>query len=443
MQEEYPDSVRESLQLFAFKSDRLPARAWDNPRFIPLKDKWTYRQVDSAPAALDMTTVLPEPRFKRHSKSLSLGRMMSTPSLRSIGERPQMAPHKRTDSAIEDPFIDDTVLPTMPSTIDLLELNRTLDRMQMMMNQTNLRIDSLAEKQQLLVQNLENIRAAIDNNAKQIRSLSKANDSAVTHTKTAQEVDQQLHKSSVRMDEVVTSQKVSQDDMRQTRIVTEQTAELCETLLNRQNSHDRKVDDLSSQLEQSIKESCEFRSLDSAPPPFDLQKLQGAVEQQSSQLTALVTGIKVTNKNMVDQQANLKQITADHGNVTRRLDKMQALKDQEMDLLKVKIAKDGARFDQLQSAIQTGMNQTMAMSKQQASRHNTRLEHQTAMLESRIDRVQASNAEQQEQTAEMFAQLMVMLEKREKDNVVKCNHEVMPPPRKVNKNIIGYVYSKQ
>lgn len=428
MQQEYPETVRESSQLFSFKSDQVPSKAWENPRFTHLKTKWTYR-------VLEGNTAVQEKQHNgmRPNKRASLSRMMSTPSLRTIGERQPSPDKSRHDSSMEDPFL---VAPTAPARdgVDLLELNRTLDRIMMMMNETNLRINALAQKQQTYAEALDRLQLATEGNATQISSLTTQQQAGAISTRNMRSSIEQnasqlrvvldtqsnqlseteamqrgLQETAGQVELVANTQRASAEDVKTTRSTVERTAEQIQTILDQQRESDAKLDALQSTLEHNaaLAKSQASRMQTPVPSAGAVQKLQVAVEAQSAQFTNLFSEQKASGKKQSKSQLIMDQITAEQKGIVERVEHLQGTSDH--------------------NAI---------MAKQHSENLQARMDRRFAKLEQQATITQIANAEQQQAMMKTCQHILDTLETR------LCDHDVVPPPRKTNRKVIGFVYEK-
>ena len=458
MQEEYPDSARESPQLFSFKHDRIPARAWENPRFAHLRNRWSYRQLEGNQPGEPMQANNPDPKA---SKRRSLGRMLSTPSMRSIGESNGFAParHVRNDSIIEDPFTGSHS--EMRNSIDLAELNRTLDRMQMMMNQTNLRMEALAEKQQMYAESLEKLQSAAEANAQQISALTTQHqagaistknmrtsiDLNASHVKTVLErqmhdvdaterIERQVKGSMTRLEEIAKAQQAGSDETRATKYSVEKLAEQVQSILQHQRLTDEKLDALAAAMEHlsaTTKLATSRPQSTGSPSAGSVGKVQTVLEQHTVNLTSLMNGQKSTHKTVQKTQTSLEQLATHHTDLTGRLDKLQTTADQNAVLTK-------QQTDRL-ARLQTSTDQNAILSKQHAEKQTAKIEQKVSLaIDTRVSKIEASNDKRMNDLTKLCQNILERVE--ESGKKTGCDHDVIPPPRKMNRRLIGYVYSR-
>jgi len=453
MQEEYPDSQRESPQLFSFKSDRIPARAWENPRFAHLKNKWSYRQLEPNTPGEAMPN--PDPK---QSKRRSLGRMLSTPSLRTIGESNNFAParHVRNDSIIEDPFTGSHS--EMRNSIDLAELNRTLDRMQMMMNQTNLRMEALAEKQQMYAESLERLQSAAEANAQQISALTTQHQAGAistknmrssielnaSHVKTVLErqmhevdaterMEKQVKASMDRLDDMTKAQQSSNEEARATKYSVEKLAEQVQSILQHQRITDEKLEALASAMEHlsATTKLATSRSQSAGNPSAgSVGKVQTVLESHTANLTSLMNGQKSTHKTVQKTQTSIDALSADHAAFIERLDKLQTSTDQ-----------NAAQWKQQNERLQTSIDQNALLSKQRTEKQTAKIEQKVNLaMDTKVSKLEVNNEKRMNDLTKLCQNILEKVEETGKKT--GCDHDVIPPPRKMNRRLIGYVYSR-
>ncbi|KAF2156285.1 hypothetical protein K461DRAFT_275402 [Myriangium duriaei CBS 260.36] len=424
MQQEYPDSVRESSQLFSFKSDRVPARAWENPRFGHLKDKWTFRQLDDKENQRPDKSAEKPPRMSRRG---SLMRMLSTPSLGTIGEISQPPTHQYHSPAHlpEDPFTEPTPPRSIENSIDFGELNRMLERMQMMMNQTQLRIDVLAERQQMYVESLERLQTALEANSTHIQALATqhqvgaittknlrtAIEQNASHMRTIlerqvhdvdreQQMENKMSACSQRVDEVMDMQRVGHIELRDVKGTVGQTAGKVQTILDQQKAGDEKLDAIMAALEKSPPSKKQPERSSPTPSAGGIQRLQATIEQQSVQLAGLITAQKAGNKHTQKLATALDAVpTSQDENMEQRLAALQAAHEKEMKQLK---------------------------------------RDMTKVMNDKLEKLTAAQDAQFVAMREVVAKAV----KKKPPTVVQCDHDVAPPPRKMNKELLGYWYKR-
>ena len=489
MQQEYPDSVRESAQLFSFKSDKTIAKAWENSRFEHLKGRWTYRELDGM--AQEKENIGTGQR-----KRISLSRMLSTPSLRTIGERSPPPMINRRQSSIEDPF---TTNASMFNTgIDMAELSATLDRIQMMMNQTNLRINALADKQQTYMDNLDRLQSAIEENAHSIQALTIQHQAGAQSTRnirssidqTATQLKSVLQKQESdseataqiqrtakemtnRIDEMASAQRASAGDTRATRSTAEHTAGQVQTILDRQRQSDERLKAIQTAID-GVATARSPRPQTVDPNTETLGKLSQTVEQHSETLATLVSGQKSGNRAVAKTNSAIAQLTADQTTLKEVVerqsvsvatilsgqntkDKTAARAQSTMEQLALDQEASRKNTDRLRSSlahvttdqqtlissvrqVQKTTEQSEIAMKQQTDNLNARIDLQTTTLESQIARSQATNDERLRDMMAMCQRIMDRLDSPGRRNA--CDHDIIPPPRKMNRKLIGYVYSR-
>ncbi|KAH0390456.1 hypothetical protein KCU89_g15574, partial [Aureobasidium melanogenum] len=155
MQSEYPDTLRESPNLFSFKNDRTPIKAWENPKLAHLRDKWSYRQTDGKD---DKTS---------HQQLVSSHRRVSsarTPLMPTLSEGHVFGGFER----LEDPFT-----PAGASNIEFGQLNLASDHIQKSVSQSTLQLDALLEGQQASARGFQKLSATIERMTQQMEALAR------------------------------------------------------------------------------------------------------------------------------------------------------------------------------------------------------------------------------------------------------------------------------
>lgn len=428
MQQEFPDSVRESSQLFSFKGDRVPAKAWENPRFEHLKDRWSFRQLDDKENHVELDKLGEKIPPSRPTKRRSLMRMISTPTLGTIGEMPQSQTRQRCSPARspahlpEDPFTGHTPPKPAQAAIDFAELNRMLERMQMMMNQTQLRIDVLSERQHMYLESLDRLQTALEANSTHIQALATQDQLGAIATKNMraaieqnashmstilqhhvdvvdreQQIDNKLQACSQRLDEVVDCQNVARLDMRELRTSDDQIMGKVHSVLSGQRAGEEKLDRIMVAMEHASINKQTKSHEEKSPSHEGLQSIQDMVEHQSTQLAGLLTAQRAGNKQTQKLQFAITQV--------------QESQDQMIE----------QRIQQLQSAHENEIKQL-------------KLDLYSVMNE-KMEQMQAQQKTHYEQTIKAISRAA-------RKQVVQCDHDVAPPPRKMNKEVLGYWYKR-
>lgn len=443
MQREYPDARKDSRQMYSFKSERVPARAWDNPAFAHLKDKWTYRIVEDNSA---LQTPAPEKNAnlpKKPGKRVSLMRMLSTPSLGSIGEdRSTRIRNDVSQEAHDDPFIG----ASRPS-FDPAELNATLDRMLMMMNQTQLRIDVLTERQQAHVKSMERLQTALEANTVQIQALTSnlqveaasgknlraALDTNAGHVRTILErhahddvrharVEASLQRLDTRLDGMLLTQAASHSAARDT---MDGLSDKLQKVLETQSHTGLGISaELLSSLDTRIDSPMVAQQVDQV----GLSDLQAVIQDQAQQIAALADSLTTATSQHSQEMLQLRDLQQSH--FEKQSQQIEASQDK---------------------TAATGTEKHVHFAEPEEDVWKERLEDLKESHEQHMaDMQQAMFGVMTEQLSQMQAAhkvdmdlLMAAITNKGNGNnqpVIKCNHNVAPPPRKMNREMIGYWY---
>ncbi|KAI4759866.1 hypothetical protein E4T44_14682, partial [Aureobasidium sp. EXF-8845] len=158
MQSEYPDTLRESPNLFSFKSDRTPIKAWGNPKFAHLSDKWSYRQTDGKDDKVS------------HQQQVSSHRRVSstrTPLMPTLNEGHVFGALERLER-LEDPFT-----PAGASNVEFAQLNLASDHIQKSVSQSTIQLDALLEGQQASARGFQKLSGTIERMTQQMEALAR------------------------------------------------------------------------------------------------------------------------------------------------------------------------------------------------------------------------------------------------------------------------------
>lgn len=333
MQIEYPDTVRESPQLYSFKSDRTPARAWQNPRFGLIKNAWSYRKLEDGGEDEDKHGDTKKPVDNSETKARPLSNVsqtLSMPVLREASSSPELV---RDADMIEDPFTPNDVEEREKTSF--AQLSITSDRIHKSVSQTNSNMDALLEGQHANAKGMHKAQLSIERMGHQIDTL------------------------------------------------TTQQSEHDEALTNARQAID--------ELKAHIKSLADKPTIDNTNK---INALQTELAQTTTQLNLILQGQKTAKKTTQKLQAAIDQQAIAQLALTEQLRAVQA-----------------------------------ANAAAQAAQ-NARLDALMAMLVQNREDMAAQAARQEERL------LAAVKEKQ------GCDHDVQPPPRKVNRRLVGYVYSK-
>ncbi|KAL1302452.1 hypothetical protein AAFC00_002844 [Neodothiora populina] len=391
---EYPDSVRESSQLFSFRSEGVPAKAWQNARYAHLDGKWSFKQLeDSAappsPTAAGLPASGAEIRRSGKRGGMSVIRTPSMPTLRETGggesgaggggggsndnngnnnsmvsgrsesSSPELV---RDADMLEDPF---TPQPASSNTgggggggggagllaglndsasktrTDLAQLTMTTDRIARSTKHANLNIDALLDSQHTNTKTTQRLQSAIEDLTEQMNELIVARQRQGTKEQAAGITVSDLRPLQTQLSQTTRALHALQETQSQQ---TAQLSKLTHTLVTIQQQQQQQQ----QQQSQSQKQKEEAR-----------QKEKEKEKALESRLSATLTA-----QSLAVQQDLTTQLAAQR----------EAL---------------AACFrDEVKSAVRAVRNEVPAVAEG------------------------------------------------------KCDHEVLPPPRKVNRRLVGYVYAR-
>lgn len=332
MQSEYPDSVRESSQLFSFKSDRLPSRAWENPRFKHLREKWTYRQLDESE-----NKAMQKEKDGTKTRKGSLSRTPSMPAVREGSSSPELV--RDGSEGLDDPFTPQN--DTERDRTGLAQLSITSDRIHRSVSQTKSNMDALLEGQQANARGMQKVQTTMDEMMHQIDALDK-----------------------------------------------------------RQQDHEEATTTMQSAIEQSASDS----------DADHLETLHAEVLENSTHLKTLLDSHKTAKKSIQKMQSTLDQQAASQKALAEKMEAIYAANVAIQASIKRMNDHQDARFEKLLLAF---------------DRHTTRTHE---VMASQQDALKATRND-----------IMGAIQ----DGASACNHDVVPPPRKVNRKLVGYVYSRE
>ncbi|KAF1346686.1 hypothetical protein BDV97DRAFT_400594 [Delphinella strobiligena] len=332
MQSEYPDSVRESPQLFSFKSDRVPSRAWENPRFEHLREKWTYRQLDESESM-----AMQKEKDGTRARKASLLRTLSMPAVREGSSSPELV--RDGSEGLDDPFTPQN--DTERERTGLAQLSITSDRIHRSVSQTKSNMDALLEGQNANSKSMQKVQTAMD---------------------------QIMHRVDV--------------------------------LDKRQQGHEEVMARMQSTIEQSAGDS-------GADP---LESLHAEVSKNSAHLKTLLDSHKTAKKSIQKMQSTLDQQAASQRALAEQMEAIYAANVAIQASIQRVNENQDARFEKLLLAF---------------DRHTTRTHEIMAFQQ---DTLQATRND-----------IMGAIQ----DGASACSHDVLPPPRKVNRKLVGYVYSRE
>jgi len=167
--------------------------------------------------------------------------------------------------------------------------------------------------------------------------------------------------------------------------------------------------------------------------------MQTVLEQHAANLTSLMNGQKATHRIVTKTQASVERVTAEQSTLSARVDKLAATTDQTTTATNQHTSLT-TRLDKLQ----TSTDQSATTMKQQNDKQHARLERQvTTTLETHATKMQAAQTQQQRDFNKLCQQMLTKLEEIPPPMIIQhCDHDVIPPPRKMNRKLLGYVYSR-
>lgn len=339
----------------------------------------------------------------------------------------------------------------------------------MIMNHTSVRLDALCDKQQAFTESFDKLKAAVD--IKTSPSLTNRQASESSDLSTPQSIDNdptripsaasgqpyqasearrlkrlswasgdRNHRRSIDI-------QTNQYDLRSIRSAVERSNEQMQHLSQRQRFAAERVADLNTTTEMSQPDVAGLpaRAVKGSDSNFTLammERLQAVADGHHVNMTDLVSDSKSVNTPGQKQQALTEQVSADLESLKEKLEALEASSLIEADLLRRNREFDESHMHALQTTLEEIKKSTM----QNGGRvSNKKSEKSSAKLEAQFSRLQAENAHQQQTMLSMCSKMMEMMQtqQRRMDKLVWCNHDVAPPPRKMNRKVVGYVYSRE
>lgn len=394
IQSEYPDSMREDPQLFSFKSDYVPAKAQDNPRFSHLAGKWSFRQIHEKTGS--ETDLYQDP-----SKRAFLAH---TPSMASLREERAVAACEK----LEDPFT-----PAEPSKTDFAQLNLASENIKKTVSQSTLQLDVLLEGQQTSARSFQTLAGTIEHMAEQMTALARRQQE---HEIVLRELTAAATAHNAASDVQYRHQQAAALQSLQSTI--EETCGRVQQLYDRPpTASDSHKDDLQRLQKEMAQNSKALRTLADRPTQTPTAELLQSLRQEISQNTAtmqtLTDSQKTTRKHLQKLQASVDTTAMEQKSLAAQLKQTHALSETTHALTVRLASNQDLKFEQLETKMDRQAAQTRKL--MAAQQENFR---------SSLDEV--LTAVKQQQTLK-----------------VDRGHEVLPPPRKVNRKLVGYVYEKE
>ncbi|KAH0171674.1 hypothetical protein KCU67_g2063, partial [Aureobasidium melanogenum] len=471
MQSEYPDTLRESPNLFSFKNDRTPIKAWENPKLAHLRDKWSYRQTDGKD---DKTS---------HQQLVSSHRRVSsarTPLMPTLSEGHVFGGFER----LEDPFT-----PAGASNIEFGQLNLASDHIQKSVSQSTLQLDALLEGQQASARGFQKLSATIERMTQQMEALARrqqdheivlreltaaatannaASDVQYRHQQAAalQSLQSVIEETCSRVQELYLKPPPTpgpnHEILHDLQEEVSQTSTLLRDLYNRplpdnDPSQSEALDKLQKQLLQNTKA---IRALTDRPEPASNTETLKKLHKEASQTTAILRGI--TDRLVATESPAL---TAPNTDLLQKLQKDMTKNATLLQTIASNQEASGKQLSTLKSTLDatnsnqklltTQLKQTHALAETTqasithlSSAQDTRFSGLEAKMDKQMQQMKKNFSAQLDKQQEVFkGQLDEILGAVKGRNVVRsaeCGHgEVLPPPKKIGRRVIGYVYEKE
>ncbi|KAG9557803.1 hypothetical protein KCU71_g10643, partial [Aureobasidium melanogenum] len=473
MQSEYPDTLRESPNLFSFKNDRTPIKAWENPKFAHLRDKWSYRQTDGKD---DKTS---------HQQLVSSHRRVSsarTPLMPTLSEGHVFGGFER----LEDPFT-----PAGASNMEFAQLNLASDHIQKSVSQSTLQLDALLEGQQASARGFQKLSATIERMTLQMEALARrqqdheivlreltaaatannaASDVQYRHQQAAalQSLQSVIEETCSRVQELYLKPPPTpgpnHEILHELQEEVSQTSTLLRDLYNRplpdnDHSQSESFQKLQKQLLQNTKA---IRALTDRPEPASNTETLKKLHKEASQTTAILRGITdrlaateapapiaAPNTDLLNQLQ--KDMTKNTTLLHQTIASNQETSSKQLSTLKSTL--DTTISNQKLLTIQLKQTHTLAETTQASITHlssaqDTRFTALEAKMDKQMQQMKKNFSAQLDKQQEVFkGQLDEILGAVRGRNMVRsaeCGHgEVLPPPKKIGRRVIGYVYEKE
>jgi hypothetical protein len=488
MQSEYPDTLRESPNLFSFKSDRTPIKAWGNPKFAHLSDKWSYRQTDGKDDKVS------------HQQQVSSHRRVSstrTPLMPTLNEGHVFGALERLER-LEDPFT-----PAGTSNVEFAQLNLASDHIQKSVSQSTIQLDALLEGQQASARGFQKLSGTIERMTQQMEALARrqqdheivlreltaaatannaASDVQYRHQQAAalQSLQSVIEETCSRVQELYLKPPPTpgpnHEILHELQEEVSQTATLLKDLYNRPlpENDTAQTETLQKLQKQLLQNTKAIRALSDRPEPGSNTETLQKLQKEASQTTAILRGI--TDRLTAAATTTSAPTPAPHTDLLHQLQKdittnttlLQTLSS-EQKTTKKHIAGLHSTLDTTtttQKALSTQLKHlhTLAESTQTSVIHlsstqDTKFAAYEAKMEKQMQQMKKHMSLQMEKQQEVFkgqlekqqdvfkGQLDEILGAVRGRNVVKnaeCGHgEVLPPPKKIGRKIVGYVYEKE
>ncbi|KAI4720127.1 hypothetical protein E4T48_03692 [Aureobasidium sp. EXF-10727] len=474
MQSEYPDTLRESPNLFSFKSDRTLIKACENPKFAHLRDKWSYRQTDGK----DDKTL--------HQQQVSSQRRVSsarTPLMPTLSEGHVFGGFER----LEDPFT-----PAGANNMEFAQLNLASDHIQKSLSQSTLQLDALLEGQQASAKGFQKLSATIERMTQQMEALARrqqdheivlreltaaatannaASDVQYRHQQAAalQSLQSVIEETCSRVQELYLKPPPTpgpnHEILHELREEVSQTSTLLKDLYNRPlpEGDPAQTETLQKLQKQLLQNTKAIRALTDRPEPASNTETLQKLHKEASQTTAILRGItdrlvatettpaaavsapntdllQQLQKDMTNKSSLLQTLSSDHKTTKKLLSTLNTTLDTTTSTQKALTA----QIKQTHTLAET----TQASISHLSSTQDAKFSALEEKMDKQMQQMKKNFAVQFEKQREVFkGQLDEILGAVRGRNVVRtaeCGHgEVLPPPKKIGRKIVGYVYEKE
>lgn len=477
MQSEYPDTLRESPNLFSFKSDRTPIKAWGNPKFAHLSDKWSYRQTDGKD-----DKVTSQQQVSSHRRISSA----RTPLMPTVSEGHVFGGFEKLER-LEDPFT-----PAGGSNMEFAQLNLASDHIQKSVSQSTLQLDALLEGQQASARGFQKLSTTIERMTQQMEALARrqqdheivlreltaaatannaASDVQYRHQQAAalQSLQSVIEETCSRVQELYLKPPPTpgpnHEILHELQEEVSQTSTLLRDLYNRplpESDGAAQTESIQKLQKQLLQNTKAIRALSERPEPATNTETLQKLHKEASQITAILRGITdrlaaATTTSAPVSAPNtelLNQLRKDIMNNTAFLQTLSNdQKATKKQLSNLNSTLDTTTLTQKALATQLKQTHTLAETTQTSiinlyAAQDTRFTALEAKMDKQMQQMKKTMTVQLEKQQETFkGQLDEILGAVKGRNVVRsaeCGHgEVLPPPKKIGRKIVGYVYEKE
>lgn len=476
MQSEYPDTLRESPNLFSFKSDRTPIKAWGNPKFAHLSDKWSYRQTDGKDDKV--TSQQQVPSHRRISSA-------RTPLMPTVSEGHVFGGFEKLER-LEDPFT-----PAGGSNMEFAQLNLASDHIQKSVSQSTLQLDALLEGQQASARGFQKLSTTIERMTQQMEALARrqqdheivlreltaaatannaAGDVQYRHQQAAalQSLQSVIEETCSRVQELYLKPPPTpgpnHEILHELQEEVSQTSTLLKDLYNRplpESNSAAQTESIQKLQKQLLQNTKAIRTLSDRPEPVSstetLQKLHKEASQTSAILRGITDRLAAATTPAPVSAPNTELLQQLRKDITNNTTLLQTLSNDQKTTKK--------QLSTLHSTLDTTSTTQKALAARLKHTHtlaeatNASISHLSSTQDAKFTALEAKMDKQMQQ---MKKTMTLQFEKQQETfkgqldeilgavkgrNVVRsaeCGHgEVLPPPKKIGRKIVGYVYEKE